>query len=105
MPALHTFRNKYLQSKKMITTVEIQNLKCHGCANTITTKLSKLQDVQDVVVSNETNSLTFYYENDTALLEAKKLLQSLGYPVVGEKNALTTKAKSFVSCAIGRMDN
>jgi copper chaperone len=88
----------------MTTTLEIQNLKCHGCANTIITKLSNLEGIKDVVVNNDTNTVTFYYENDMKLDEAKKLLYSLGYPIVGEKNALTTKAKSFVSCAIGRMD-
>ena len=89
----------------MTTTFEIQNLKCHGCANTITTKLSSLEGIKDVVVNNETKSVSFFYENDMKLEEAKDLLINIGYPIVGEKNAITTKAKSFVSCAIGRMDN
>ena len=38
----------------MNTTFEIQNLKCHGCANTITTKLSNLKGIKDVLVNNET---------------------------------------------------
>lgn len=83
----------------------IQNLKCHGCANTIITKLSDLEDIRDVVVNNETESVSFTYENEICLLEAKTLLHNLGYPIIGEKNALTTKAKSFVSCAIGKMNN
>lgn len=89
----------------MTTTFEIQNLKCHGCANTITIKLSSLEGIKDVVVNNETKSVSFFYENDMKLEEAKDLLINIGYPIVGEKNAITTKAKSFVSCAIGRMDN
>ena len=89
----------------MTTTFEIQNLKCHGCANTITTKLSNLEGIKDVLVNNETKSVSFIYENDKTLEGAKDLLNNIGYPIVGEKNAITTKAKSFVSCAIGRMDN
>lgn len=89
----------------MISTLEIQNLKCHGCANTITTKLSNLEGIENVLVNNETNSVSFFYENNFKLEEAKNLLYNIGYPIVGEKNAITTKAKSFVSCAIGRMDN
>lgn len=89
----------------MKTTLEIQNLKCHGCANTVTTKLSGLDGIENVLVNNDTNSVSFEYENDTNLQEAIALLNNLGYPMVGNKNALTTKAKSFVSCAIGRMDN
>ncbi|MFD0991356.1 heavy-metal-associated domain-containing protein [Mariniflexile jejuense] len=88
----------------MNTILVIQNLKCHGCANTITNKLSNLEGISDIVVNNETDSVSFNYENEACLLEAKTLLHNLGYPVNGEKNALTTKAKSFVSCAIGRMN-
>ena len=89
----------------MKVTVEIQNLKCGGCANTITTKLSNLEGIKDVFVSNETDTVTFDYETEIHVVEAKKLLNNLGYPVIGEKNALTTKAKSFVSCAIGRINS
>jgi copper chaperone CopZ len=88
----------------MNTTLEIQNLKCGGCANTITTKLSDLKGIEEVVVNNEANTVTFDYENEETLLETKELLAKLGYPIVGEKNAITTKAKSFVSCAVGRMN-
>lgn len=89
----------------MNITLEIQNLKCHGCSNTITTKLSHLEGISDVIVNNDTESVSFTYENETCLIDAKTLLNTLGYPVVGEKNALTTKAKSFVSCAIGRINS
>ena len=89
----------------MKTTLEIQNLKCGGCANTIITKLSDLEFVDDVVVYNIDNSVTFSYKNEETLNAVKNLLAKLGYPEVGDKNALTTKAKSFVSCAIGRMNS
>ncbi|TXG35118.1 heavy-metal-associated domain-containing protein [Seonamhaeicola maritimus] len=89
----------------MKTTLEIQNLKCGGCANTIITKLSDLELVDDVVVNNDDNSVTFSYKNEETLNAVKNLLAKLGYPEVGDKNALTTKAKSFVSCAIGRMNS
>lgn len=80
-------------------------MKCHGCANTITAKLSLLEVIKDVLVNNETNSVSFFHENDLTLEESKTLLNNIGYPIVGDKNAPITKAKSFVSCAIGRMDN
>jgi len=89
----------------MKVSLEIQNLKCHGCANTVTTKLSNLDGIENVLVNNDTNSVSFEYETDSKLQEAITLLNSLGYPMVGDKNALTTKAKSFVSCAIGRMNS
>lgn len=89
----------------MNTRLEIQNLKCGGCANTIITKLSNLIGIQKVVVDNNTNTVSFDYENEKTLLASQRLLAKLGYPVVGKKNAITTKAKSFVSCAIGRLNN
>jgi len=89
----------------MNTTLEIQNLKCGGCANTIINKLSNLKGVQKVAVDNDTNTVSFDYENKDVLLATQDLLAKLGYPIVGEKNAITTKAKSFVSCAVGRINN
>ncbi|TWO32606.1 heavy-metal-associated domain-containing protein [Seonamhaeicola sediminis] len=88
----------------MKTTLEIQNLKCGGCANTISTKLSELEFVDNVEINNNDNTVTFSYENEETLNIVKSLLAKLGYPEVGDKNALSTKAKSFVSCAIGRMN-
>ncbi|NMH86582.1 heavy-metal-associated domain-containing protein [Flavivirga algicola] len=89
----------------MEINLEIQNLKCGGCAHTIIDKLSNIENIRNVTINNKTHTVSFSYENDKALLEAKQLLHKIGYPTVGEKNALTTKAKSFVSCAIGRMNS
>ena len=88
----------------MTTTLYIQNLKCNGCANTITTKVSDLANVSGVMVDVENDSVTFDYQDDLALHEVKETLKSNGYPEEGERNPLGTKAKSFVSCAIGRMN-
>ena len=89
----------------MTTTLEIHNLKCGGCANTITTRLSALEDIDIVLVNNDNDTVTFNYKEDDNLTEAINLLSKLGYPIVGESNPLTKKAKSFVSCAVGKMNN
>ncbi len=89
----------------MKTTLEIQNLKCGGCAHTIVTKLNDLLDVSDVEVNNDNHSVTFTHTTERSIIETETLLAKLGYPVIGKKNALTTKAKSFVSCAIGRINS
>lgn len=85
------------------TTLNIQNLKCHGCANTIVTQLSKLNGISDVNVDNETDAVSFNYSSNTELELATKKLSDLGYPINGEANSLPKKAKSFVSCAVGRI--
>jgi copper chaperone CopZ len=89
----------------MKTSLEIQNLKCGGCVNTIIKKVSSIDNVTHLEVDVDNNSLSFHYKNATVLRNIKALLSKIGYPVVGEKNALSTKAKSFVSCAIGRIIN
>jgi copper chaperone len=87
----------------MNTTIFIQNLKCNGCATTITNKLENLHDVSDIEVNVENNSVSFTYKDELAFENAKELLKVIGYPEVGEENKLSTKAKSYVSCAIGKM--
>jgi len=87
----------------MKTTIPIQNLKCGGCANTITKGISAIEAIQNVSVNVEDNTVTFSYETEEQVNEVKNKLTSLGYPVDGEANTLGDKAKSYVSCAIGKI--
>ncbi len=85
------------------TTLHIQNLKCGGCAHTITTRLTELEGISDVAVDNNNDAVSFSYNAQRFKDNAIKLLSSLGYPVQGAANPLSKKAKSFVSCAVGRI--
>lgn len=87
----------------MKTTVHIQNLKCGGCASTITKNLTALDDVSDVIVEVEDEFVTFDYSDENTLHLVKDTLADLGYPEDGERNSLTDKAKSYISCAIGKI--
>lgn len=87
----------------MKTTVHIQNLKCGGCASTITKNLTALDDVSDVIVEVGDESVTFDYSDENTLHLVKETLADLGYPEDGERNSLTDKAKSYISCAIGKI--
>jgi copper chaperone CopZ len=87
----------------MKATVIIQNLKCDGCINSIQKKLSALHGIDSVSVNLEESKVSFDYENELNLLDAKETLKIMGYPEVGQENSLGRKAKSYVSCAIGRM--
>ncbi len=89
----------------MKTTITIQNLKCGGCANTITTKVSALENISDVKVDVETSTVSFTYKTAIDLNSANEKLASLGYPAEGDKNTIVSKAKSFVSCTSGRISN
>ncbi|MDA9303505.1 heavy-metal-associated domain-containing protein [Flavobacteriaceae bacterium] len=87
----------------MTTTLEIQNLKCGGCAHTIISKLNNLEGTQNVSVDTNSNTVSFENELASEVESATKLLSKLGYPVNGDVNSIGKKAKSFVSCAVGRM--
>lgn len=87
----------------MKTSIQVQNLKCGGCANTITTKLSSIENISDLKVDIDENSISFKYLNESDVLLVKEKLKLLGYPSIEENNSLSSKAKSFVSCATGKI--
>jgi len=94
------------QSKKQ--TFEVLNVKCGGCANTLTTKLADKFGEVTVNLEAEPRQITLDIEDDhiPALRES---LKSLGYPMSDEDlstiESFTTTAKSFVSCAVGKMES
>ena len=91
----------------MSYSISVENIKCAGCANTIKTRLVELDSVSSVEVEIETGIVTI--DGEEALRDdvSAELLR-LGYPESGTAEGLkaaAAKAKSFVSCAIGRIDN
>ncbi len=89
----------------MKTSIIVQNLKCGGCANTITNKLSALNNVSGIVVSVEESKVSFDYLNEEDAFEVKDKLKNLGYPSIEVSNSVSSKAKSFVSCATGKLSS
>jgi copper chaperone len=84
--------------------LQIENLKCGGCATTITQSLSKLPGISNVAVDVDSASVTFE-ANDSAFDTARTKLDQLGYPVAGSASGLhaaVATAKSYLSCAVGR---
>lgn len=84
-------------------TIEVDNLKCGGCANTIKTSIEKLENVSGVGVEVETSVITVNYEHDTSREAVVDTLNRLGYPEKGTENTTYKKVKSYVSCATGRL--
>jgi copper chaperone CopZ len=81
---------------------EVENIKCGGCVNSIKTALLKLKGVESIEVDKDidTIALTGTIERDLVI----KKLNDLGYPEKGQ-NTMVKKAKSYVSCAVGRMSD
>jgi len=86
-----------------MTTIEILNLKCGGCANTIKKGIVSIDGISEVSVDLETSKVTVDSDNDSVILSVKEKLSKMGYPEIGDANTMLHKAKSFVSCASGRM--
>ena len=88
----------------MKSEIYIENLKCGGCAATIRKGILSLDNVETVEVDVE-NSLVIIESTQDVEITIKGKLSKLGYPEVGDKNTVLHKAKSFVSCATGKMSS
>jgi copper chaperone len=82
----------------------VANLKCSGCVNTITKKVSEIAGVHKVIVDPEQDAVTVEYDETTPRTEITKTLHSLGYPEATEENGLLLQLKSYASCMIGRIN-
>lgn len=87
----------------MKNSIIVQNLKCGGCAHTITTKVEALPHVSNVTVNIETSTVSFITATSDDALMVKSKLKALGYPSIDEANNTFSKAKSFVSCGTGKL--
>lgn len=91
----------------MSYTIAVENIKCDGCASSIRSKLTEQELVQSVDVDVEQGEV--HVEGNLEWRDQVIIaLAKMGYPEVGSVEGLkaaAAKAKSFVSCAIGRIDN
>ncbi len=85
--------------------VEIENLKCGGCENTILKGLQSITGVGAVRVDHDQKAVVLEADASLRPQVVAKLL-GMGYPekgsVAGLDKGIAT-AKSFVSCATGRI--
>ena len=85
--------------------IEIDNLKCGGCEKSIVKGLSAMPEISDVMVDREHQTVRFTGAAADRDAVVQKL-RSMGYPEKGSLagfDAGLANAKSFVSCAVGRM--
>jgi copper chaperone CopZ len=83
-------------------------VKCGGCAKTLKTKLDNDFDNVTINLEVEPREVTLDI-NSEDIDKLKMQLRELGYPMVDDELSIMqniqTKTKSFVSCAIGKIDN
>ena len=91
----------------MKQTFEVINVKCGGCASTLKTSLKDKFGEVEVNLDVEPRQITLDVEESDIPALRKKLIK-LGYPMSDEDlskiEEFSTTAKSFVSCAVGKMN-
>lgn len=92
----------------MQKSFKVQNVKCGGCANTIKEALKDEFGEVDVDLMQEPRVITLEIKDEEAEVSFRKKIKSLGYPMEDEELGVFTKgglkAKSFISCAIGKIN-
>ncbi len=86
--------------------ITVENIKCSGCAAMISKKLNEKFNTDSTEVDVEQGVVSINISNAKSDEVADALL-NLGYPKINSVNGLASakaKAKSFVSCAIGKID-
>lgn len=91
----------------MKQTFEVLNVKCEGCANTLKTKLTKEFGNMEVNLETMPRQITLDIEPEE-IDKLRNMLKTMGYPLsdedLGTIGNATAKAKSFISCAVGKMN-
>lgn len=85
----------------MIHIIEVENIKCGGCMNSIKTAILKIDNVTEVSIDKEADTITINSDADRTVFV--NTLSHLGYPEKGH-NTLLHKGKSFISCAVGNLN-
>jgi copper chaperone len=86
--------------------IKVENIKCGGCAGSIRKGLATLDGVGTIDVDIE-GGVVEVQASEERRPEIVRKLASMGYPETGSVQGLKSagaKARSFVSCAVGRMD-
>lgn len=86
--------------------INVENIKCGGCANSITQGLLADERIQSVSVDIENGVVNMDVDSDEVRTSAIARLLKMGYPETGSVEglkAVKAKATSFVSCAVGKV--
>ena len=90
----------------MKKTFEVINVKCSGCASTLKKSLAEEFGEVDVDLDVMPRKITLDID-DNNMISLRNKLKSLGYPMADEDlntlEKIGTTAKSFASCAVGKM--
>jgi len=84
----------------MSFSIEVENLKCSGCAKSIQKALAQLPLVDHVSVDLEKEMVIL--DGNPDIEKVTQTLRRLGYPLKGENSAIR-RMVSYASCIAGRI--
>ena len=87
--------------------IQVENIKCGGCAGTIKKNILSDNRVSDIEIDIE-QGMVIIESIEDAREDFSAALLKMGYPETGTTEGIAAakaKAKSFVSCAVGKVDN
>ncbi len=92
-----------IKPKKIMETLEIfvENIKCGGCMSGIKKALMEFKGVKSVEIDLDEEKIQIQGDNLDREAYVQKM-DGMGYPEKGQ-NTLFKEAKSYVSCAIGKV--
>ena len=88
--------------------IKIENLKCGGCGSTIKKTLKDIGGVENIAIDFDKSEISVAHTEGVNRQTLTIALKKIGYPETGTTTglgALTATAKSYISCAIGRMSD
>ncbi len=85
-----------------VKEIKVFNLKCGGCVNSVKKGLSTIDGVDKIEVDLDTSIISVGISGENIISLVKEKLSLMGYPEENEKNSLIHKAKSMVSCSMGK---
>ncbi|MDP2340384.1 MAG: heavy metal-associated domain-containing protein [Deltaproteobacteria bacterium] len=86
--------------------LSVDNIKCGGCARSISESLGQINGVHSVEVNVDAGTVCFVGP-ESSVAEAANRLSGMGYPLTGSVAGLRSAAAtamSYASCAIGRIE-
>jgi copper chaperone len=85
--------------------IQVENIKCGSCEKSIIKGLSSIEGLSNIVIDRDQKMVSVNADESLREVLISKL-KSMGYPEHGSVTGLDAglaNAKSFVSCAIGRV--
>lgn len=84
--------------------LELENLDCEGCANSIRRTLLRQPGVLSVHVEVKVSKVNLTCEDDLDRMHVMAALENLGYPQLG-RNTMLSMARAKLSCELGKIRN